>query len=149
MAEELKYGHIHGGKASKPLPMAVSEVVKAQSGRFVSIDANGRGIIAAAGEVVFGFVEAPEETTSATAGATIYNAIFDPSAIFRIPVDSGTYIQTMLLQSFDLAITSDIQGADLAASSDDYLILVYGDLDDNNYVDCMFNPDKRGIDGVV
>ena len=148
--KQMKYGWIGGGKVSVQIEMGASEVIKAASGRFITLDANGRGEIAGDGDAaIFGFVEAPEETTSTTEGGTKYNCIIDPTAKFRIPVDSGTYVASMRGESCDLAVSSDIQGVQLDATAEDTIILIDGDVDDNDYVDVMMNPNKMGATGVT
>lgn len=144
-----KFGWRTGGKASLPLPMGASEVIKALGGHFVTLDASGRGeVSAAASATVFGWVEAPEETTSATEGETIYNCIFDPSAVFRIPINTGTFAQSMVGKTCDLSVVNSIQGAALDASSRDIVLIVGGNATEG-WVDVMIVPAKQIVAGVV
>lgn len=147
---KLKYGHIKGAAIYLPAPMGASEVIKAASGRFGRTDGSGRIEIAPAAETQLdGFVELAEQTCSATEGATIGSLI--PACcpcIYRIPIDTGTYVAGMRYDTCDLGVTSDIQGADLTASTTDVIIIMDGDLVNNNWVDVMINPNKIGAQAV-
>lgn len=148
--KQLKYGWIGGGKTSVEIEMGADEVIKAASGRFVKLDANGRGEIAGDTDgALFGFVEAPEETTSSTEGGTSYNCIIDTTAKFRIPVDSGTYVIGMRGETCDLAVSDGVQGVQLDAADEDTVIIIDGDVDDNEWVDVMLNSNELGSTGVV
>lgn len=149
--EDLKYGQVRGCHASVPVPLAASQVFKARSGRFVYLDGSGNAVICAAGaNVIFGHAEESERTSSSTAAAEVANVIVDPSAIFRVPVITGTYVATMRGKTCDIGVSSNVQGADLAASTDDVLIVVDGDLVNNDWVDVMINPVRAtALSGVV
>jgi hypothetical protein len=148
--EQLIYGQIRGGKASHPAPIGASEVFKNQSGKFVSNDGSGRAEVAGDGTAaIWGHLECEEFTASATEGADVRNLVVDPSAVFRIPVNSGTYVVAMLGKTCDLSVATSIQGAQLDASSEDTLRIVGGDDVDNNYVELMFIDAKRYNTGVV
>lgn len=148
--DQLKYGWIRGGTTSVPLPMGASEVISAQSGRFVTVDSSGYGEISgAASTTIFGSVELGAQTLSATEGATTANCIIDPTAVFRIPVNSGTYAITMVGKTCDLSVSSNIQGAALDASDRDIVLIVGGDATNNNYVDVMIVPAKQIKAGVA
>lgn len=150
MGEQLVYGWIRGGSVKIPVPIGASEVIKDRSGKFVKNDASGRAEIAGDGDAaLFGHLVCEELTTDSTEGSTVRDMIVDPSAVFRIPVNSGTYAATMLGETCDLSVTSDIQGAQLDASSEDTVRIVGGDAVDNNWVDLMFVDAKRYNVGVV
>lgn len=139
--DQLRYGWISGGKASVPVPMAASEVMKVASGRFININTSGFGEILDDQDSAecFGSAEGPEETTNATAGGTVYNTILDLTAIFKMPVDTGTYAITMLGDTCDVGLTSDVQGVFLTASSNEQFIIVGGDVANNNWALVMIN----------
>lgn len=150
MAEQLVYGWCRGGHVSQPTPIGASEVFKKQSGQFVTNDASGRAEVAVDGSAtLWGHMECEEFTASATEGADIRNMIVDPSAVFRIPVNSGTYVTTMLGETCDLSVSSSIQGAQLDASSEDTVRIVAGDAVNNYWVELMFVDAKRYNTGVV
>ena len=148
---QLKYGCINPeGKASIIGSMGASEVIKAASGRFVKQDGSGYLEIAADGDTeLYGFVEISEQTCSATEGSTKANCIVDANAQFKIPVDSGTYVITMRGKTCDLAVSNDIQGAQLDASAEDTLIIHDGDLVNNAWVIVSLNPNKLGATRVA
>ena len=143
----MKYGHVRGGriKASPGLVWAASQVVKARSGRFVLNTAGAITLCGDGADTIFGWAEESEGTPVA---ASKVGVIVDPSAIYRIPVDGGTFAIAMVDKTCDLGVTSNIQGADLAASVDDVLIIVGGDLVNNEWVDVMINPKERNAVGV-
>lgn len=145
----VKFGHYKGGKIAVPVKLAASQVFKSRSGQFGYLDGSGNFVIAASGaDEIFGHAESGERTSSATAGAEEINVIVDPSAIFRIPVGAGTYDATMRGKTCDIVVTSNIQGADLSASTDDVLVIVNGDLVSNEWVEVMINQKERCQAGV-
>lgn len=149
-----KYGPILGAETAVVYPrgMGASEVIKAASGRFVKEDTSGRLEIAVDGSAeLAGWVEAGEQTCSATEGGTIVGLI--PAAgckcVFRIPVSAGTFVAAMRGKTCDLAVSSSIQGAKLDGSGEDTIIILDGDVTNNQWVDVMINPAKIGQTGVV
>ena len=140
---QLKFGWLRGTKLSVSLPMGASEVINNLSGKFVTMDANGRGEITDDGdEDLFGWVESAAGTTDAAEGGTTLNCIIDLNAVFRLPTTGATLIQSMIGKTFDLDIVSDIQSVDLSASTHKHVIIVGGDLVDNVFVDVRINPNE-------
>mgnify|MGYP001566532510 CR=1 FL=1 len=147
---DLIYGFVRGGHTSHPAPIGASEVFKNASGKFVTNDASGRAEVAADGTAsLWGHLECEEFTASATEGADVRNMIVDSTAVFRIPVNSGTYVTTMLGETCDLSVSSSIQGVQLDASSEDTVRIVGGDDVNNYWVELMFVDAKRYNTGVV
>jgi len=146
MSEDLKYGWRKGGKVSVPVPTVGSETHKAQSGHFVYLDSGVATLCADGVTEILGSIEVSEGTTY-TAG-DILNCIVDPSAIFRIPVNSGTFAADHIGKTCDISISSNIQGAQVETSAEDTLYIVGGDLVDNNYVDVMINTIKQRAIGT-
>jgi len=147
---KLKYRHIKGFELFLPIPIGASEVVKAASGRFCNYDASGRAeILDDAGTDIIGHLEFHDATASATEGADIGLLNLALDAIYRIPVNAGTYAAAMRWNTTDLARTSNVQGAKLDASGEDLVQIVDGDVDNNNWVDVRINPNKIAITGVV
>ena len=138
---QLKYGWIRGGKVSTPVTQA-GDVVTAAGGKFVYMSAGTANICIDGTTTIFGFLEAEAGTLGTDALA--YNCIIDLTAVFRIPVNSGTYAVGMIGDSCDISDSSNVQGAQLDASTEDLLIVVGGDADNNNWVDVMMNPSKWG-----
>lgn len=162
---QLKYG-MNINEVSAPIisiPMGASEVVAAQSGRFVIDDGSSRAEIAGDSDgLLMGWVELPEGkfydadyiyTCSSTEGLDI--APFVPisamlGVVVRMPINSGTFAITMINNTCDISVSSNIQGVQLDASAEDTLIVVGGDLVNNAWVDVIVNPDKiAGLTGVV
>lgn len=143
MSEELKYDHRHGGKVSVPVAIAASQVISAQSGKFVYMNAGAATLNVDGSTTIFGFLEAPGSSTAPAVG-TEFNCIIDLTAVFRIPVNAGTFVVGMIGDYCDISIASNIQGAQLNASTEDTLIIVGGDAVNNLYVDVMMNPAKWG-----
>ena len=137
--EQLKYGWIMGGKSAVPVAIAASQTVMAASGRFVYMNDGAATLNEDGSTSIFGFLEYQGSTTAVTTG-TIINCIIDLNAIFRIPINSGTYAVGMVGDYCDISISSNIQGAQLDASVENTLIIVNGDADNNNWVDVRMNP---------
>lgn len=140
----LKYGRINEKSAGAdlvPVVMAASQVVKAKSGRFVFEVAGVATLCGASSTTIFGALNTHEHTP--TVGDTI-GCDTDLNGTWRIPVNSGTYVEGMKSDLCDLSIASNIQGATLDTSSRDLIMIVDGDLVNNNWVDVKMNPAKVG-----
>jgi hypothetical protein len=147
MDKELKYGHIHGSKMAVPVEIAASQTLKAQSGRFVYMDATGQANLNEDGSNrIFGHLEAGDESPSQ---GDVYNCIIDKNAVFRIPINSGTYTKAMIGDTCDISVSSDVQGAQLDASVENTLIVVGGDATNNNWVEVIMNPTYMGTGNGV
>lgn len=147
MSEQLKYGYVRGGRVSAPSTWVGSDVLKAQSGRFVIKSGNSVTIATDGSAPILGHADDSERTTVALDPV---NIIVDPSAVYRIPVNAGTYVVAMQFKTCDLSVSSNIQGADLTAATDAVFIVIDGDSVDNNWVDVMINPVRAtALSGVV
>jgi len=137
--EALRYERTNGGDISNviPVPMAASQVVSAKSGRFVYMNDGAATLCAAASTTIFGWLNTRARTpdTSEEVPCDI-----DLNGIWRIPINSGTFVVGMRGDYCDLSDSSDIQGAALDSSSRDLLIIVNGDVDNNKWVDVKMNP---------
>lgn len=149
--DQLRYGWVSGPKSTIEIGMAASEVVKAASGRFINVNTSGYGEILDDGDTAecFGHIEGPEETTSSTAGGTRYACIVGFSDIYKIPVDTGTYAITMIGDTCDVGVPSNIQGANVSASSNEQFIIRGGDATNNNWIYVSINPAKAGQTDVA
>ncbi len=141
MSEQLKYGWIYGGKVAVPVAMAATQVLSAQSGRFVYMNAGAATLNADGVGSIFGFLEAHAHTPATGA---LLNCIIDLTAVFRIPINSGTFVVGMIGDQCDISISSNIQGAQLDASAENTLTIIGGDAVDNKYVDVMMTPTEWG-----
>ena len=139
MGEQLKYGWIYGGRVAAPVAMAATQALYAQSGRFVYMVAGAATLCADAVTTIWGFLEAHAHTPDT--GAEL-NCIIDLTAVFRIPINSGTFAVGMIGDTCDISISSTVQGAQLDASTEDLLIIVGGY--STVYVDVMMNPSHHG-----
>ncbi len=129
--------------------MAASQVIVNASGKFVKRTAAGTATVTMAGDGDTELIGHLETEADSSTAAEWRNCVNDLTAVFRIPVNSGTYARTMKGKACDLSISSNIQGAQLDASSEDTIIIVDGDEVNNLWVDVMLNPVKIGSVGVV
>lgn len=138
MEKLLKFGHVRGGKTSTPVVLTAACAFIAKSAKFVYIGAAGTAVNCADGcDHVFGWAET--EPDASTAAGKTANVIIDPSAVYRIPVVTGTYTAAKYLgRNCDLGVVATIMGADLTAHADDVFLIVGGD-ETLNYVDVMVN----------
>jgi len=140
----LKYGRINessGDASIVPVTMVASQVVKAQSGRFVFQVAGAATLVVASSTTIFGVINAHEHTPAV---GDIFSCDTDLNGIWRVPINSGTYAIGMVGDYCDLSSSSDIQGAALDISTRNHLIIVNGDAVNNNWVDVKMNPSIWG-----
>jgi len=107
----------------------------------------GTATIAASSAVKFAGVMEVEAipnsvNTGTSKGTEIRKIINDPTAIYRIPIVSGTYSDATYLGVRCDYINSGAgsRGAALAGTSYKQLIIVGGDADDNQWVDVRLEP---------
>ncbi len=141
------------------IPMGASEIIPA-GGAFVVDDGDGKVAIAGDGSTLLaGYVFPVEldsgklyQTCSSTERGTVVPFIPIGSMlgmVIRRPVTGGTYASTMILETCDLEVVSNMQGCQVDASAEDTVIIVGGDAD-LAYVDVMVNPAKiTGQTGVA
>ena len=150
---QLKYGWVDGGKAGVYLQggMYASERVDAPGSMFINVTTSGYGEFLDDTDTAecFGHAELPFGTVSTTSGVTKCNVIVDLSAIYKIPVDTGTYAITMIGDTCDIGVTSYVQGAYLSSSVGEQLIILAGDLENNKWVLVRLNPADQGQTNVA
>lgn len=107
-------------------PVGASEVFKKKGGGFVTIDTSGRAEIAVAGDVdIIGYALLNEDlTASATEGATTVRVDMSYESVYEVPINTGTWADTMRGKLCDLSVASSIQGVDLEASGEDCIQLI-------------------------
>ncbi|MCH7605269.1 hypothetical protein IID24_04760 [Patescibacteria group bacterium] len=149
MRAELKYGWRKGGEISVPVELTASQVFTAASGKFVFQTSNAMTLNIDGSTRIFGHLEVEDYTSASGAPLDIRNCIIDLTAIFRIPIDSGTYAIGMIGDTCDIAISSNVQGAQLDASAENTLMVVDGDVTDQNFVDVMMVPGVQGTGAGV
>ena len=135
LGERLKYGAENEGRGVM-VPLDASAVIKAKSGRFVTLNTAGNAIITSASNAtIFGSLEGGYDVTaSATAGVTKMMVNPEMQTIYRIPINSGTYANTLRGVKCDLSVASSIQGAALATTTQGHVIIVDGDVANNKWV---------------
>lgn len=147
--DQLRYGWVSGGKAAVPVHMYASEQVAAPGGKFVNMNGTGYAEYLDDGdnEEIFGSAEVDYGTQSATQSlADRVNCIVDVTAVYKIPVltGDGTFAITDIGDTCDIGVTSYVQGAHLQVSNDEHLIVLAGDLENNNWVLVRLNPNVQG-----
>jgi len=142
VGEHPRYGQIKGHQLNVGnIVWAGSQVVGNQSGKFIYMNAGAATLCVDTVAYIFGW--AKERARTPTAGDTCSaNVALD--AIYRIPVNSGTYAAAMIGDLCDISVGSSVQGAQLDASSENSLIVVGGDATNNNWVDVKINPAVQG-----
>jgi len=138
VGKQLKYGQISGGNIGYDHILTASQVIVAASGKFVVRAGDGTDTVDLAdnGDAdILGHMEV--EAIADTAGTEVRKVVCDPTAVYRIPINTGTYTHLMKGKDCDLDITSDVQGADLSTSTDRNLRVINGDLVNNAWVDVM------------
>lgn len=156
MGQDTRYGPIKGESNAVfvEAPITASEVFRAKSGRFVTNNAGNMEVADDGDTLLAGWMEIGEGTTvTGQKGALI--PANGCNVVFRIPINAGTYVASMLGRTCDLVRSTvggvtNIQGAKLDASGEDNLLIVGGDLDGNAWVDVMIYQAKiTGLTGVV
>ena len=145
--DQLRYGWIAGGKSAVPVTMYASEQVAAPGSKFVNMNATGYAeyLDDQDAEEIFGSAEVAYGTQSSTqALCDVVNCIVDITAIYKVPVDTGTYAITDIGDTCDVGVSSYVQGAYLQASTQEQLIILHGDLANNNWVYVRMNPFVQG-----
>jgi hypothetical protein len=155
---QQKYGPIspYATEMARPMTITAGETFRAKSGRFVTLNA---GLVEVADDgdtLLYGWAEKGESGSTTATGETANVIIANGcNEVFRIPVNAGTFVESMIGKTCDLvrstvAGVTLIQGAKLDASGEDNLLIVGGDLVNNEYVDVMIYQAKiTGLTGVV
>lgn len=153
--QSIEYGKRQGhGHDVFPFPIGASEVFKKKGGAFVKDDGSGRMEVASAASTnIAGYALFNDDfTSSSTEGGTTLPVDLSYDSVFEIPINSGTWADTMRGKTCDLSVSSNIQGANLAASSTDVIILVdKGTTTGTTVVSvlCKINPNTQSLSGVV
>jgi hypothetical protein len=148
--KQLKYGQISGGEQGYEHILAAAQTIVAASGKFVKRTGASTDTVTIAGDgdtELLGHLEV--EAIATTLGTEKRKVVNDLTAVFRIPVNSGTYEHVMKGKTCDLSVSNNVQGAQLDASTEDTLIIVNGDEVNNLWVDVMLNPGEMAATGVV
>ena len=143
---DVRYGQIRGGEQGFMCLIASGQTIYATDFKLVTISA-AVATIAASSAVKFAGVQEIEPipnsvNTGTSKGTEMRKIINDPTAIYRIPIISGNYSDATYL-----GVRCDYtnggagsRGAALAGTSYKQLIIVGGDVDDNQWVDVRLEP---------
>jgi len=150
---QLKYGWVSGGKAGVYMQggMYGSERADAPGSMFVNVRTDGYCEFLDDGDdaEIFGFAELSYGTGAAaystTSGTIKGNVIVDTTAIYKIPVDTGTFTIADIGDVCHCGVTSYVQGAYLQSATAAQLIILAGDLDNNAWVLVTLNPVTRAV----
>jgi len=143
---DVRYGQIRGGEQGFISLLAISQTIYATDFKLVTLS-GGTATIAASSAVKFaGVMEVEAIPNSVNLGTSLgtekRKIINDPTAIYRIPIISGIYSDATYL-----GVRCDYtnggagsRGAALAGTSYKQLIIMGGDVDDNQWVDVRLEP---------
>ena len=148
MPKEVKYGYLRGPRVfADAWPIAASQAFKNDGGKFVKLATNQVDIADSGDTELQGWAEVGEYTSSATAGADKADVDVSPLSIYRMPADADP-ATTVLGDTCDLIITSDIQYADVGESTEDVIKIINHD-STNDTVDVHMAFPKLDATGVV
>ena len=149
--KQLKYGQISGGEGSGMYGiLAASQVIKAASGKFVYRTGASTNTVTLAADAIGEILgHAEVEAIATTLGTEKVKIVDDLTAVFRIPINSGTFYHYMIGKKCDISISTSIQGAQLDAATEGTLIIIDGDAVNNLWVDVKINPVKVGATAVA
>lgn len=140
IGKRLKAGFEHeAGIVS--VPMAASVPIVNWGGRFVTTDASGyAALTGSASTTIFGSIEDAAQTSSATKGTTVLNCCVNPSAIYRVPINSGTASVAYLGKALTLTTSAGTQGVLLGTTSTAHVICVDIDTVNSAWIDVKISP---------
>lgn len=142
MAKHLKYNQIKGIEVNLGgLLWAASQVIGNQSGKFVYMNNGALTLCVDAVAQIFGWANERAKTTASGDVCPGVNVALD--AIYRIPVNSGTFVVGMIGDLCDISVSGGVQGAQLDASVENLLIICGGNATDAT-VDVKINPAVQG-----
>ena len=137
--EHLRFGQVKGPCVKiGGLIWAASQVIGNQSGKFVYMNDGALTLNVAGVNYIWGW--ALEYAHTPTVG-DICTVNISKEAVYRIPINGGTFVIGMIGDQTDLSIETNAnygancQGADLEAYGEGVIEIVGGDLVDNKWVD--------------
>ena len=122
----LKYGILNDTDLLSrfTMPLKASEIFGNQSGKFVARDTASADVAVAGDTEILGWANTHAHTVGTGESAEIYN---DIRGRFLIPTTDTDFLTSMRGKTCDLKITSDVQYADLDASTTDVIVIYDGD----------------------
>lgn len=134
----IRFGKVKGTELNiGGLRWLASQVIANQSGKFVFMSSTGYLTLCTGDAGIMGWAQEPAGTPTVGDLTTVN---ISKEAVYRVPIITGTYAVTMIGESCDLVVSSSVQGVDLTAGTYDNVIIVGGDLTNQNYVDVVINP---------
>ena len=149
IGNHLRYGQVKGIKVNiGNIPWTASQVVANQSGKFVYMASAGTCTLCTGDAAIFGWAQERARTPTLNDKVTV-NVARD--AVYRVPLITGTYAATMIGETCDLTVSASVQGVDVSASTYDQVVIVGGDVTNQNWVDVMINAANEWAadDGVA
>ncbi len=148
MPKQVKYSWLRGPRVIiDAVGLTASQVFKNAGGKFVRLATNRISIAGSGDTELIGWAMIGEQTTSATAGQDTVGVDISELSVYRLPADA-TPASTILGDTCDLIVASDIQQADIGESSEDVIQVLGFDATDST-VDVRMNPNKLAANGVV
>lgn len=138
--QQLRYGHVRGGEEGFISTVAATQYIAAASGKFVKRSGANTDTMTIAGATdteILGFMQV--EARNSSDGTEVRKVINDKTAVFRIPVSAGTFVEYMKGKTCDLRVSAGIQGAVLNSNNLGVLIIEAGDAVGNSWVDVRLN----------
>jgi hypothetical protein len=150
MAYDVRYGQIRGSEQGTDEILASGLTIVAASSKFMARSGEMTATVRlaiATDTMIVGHMEVEAIPNSANTGSSlgteVRKVIVDQDAIFRVPILSGTYVSTMKLKRFDLHVANpggtgsvaNVQGITLTSYTYGHLVVVGGDLDDQQFCD--------------
>ena len=142
MRDELKYGWRKGPVTDVVVTLTASQTIKAKSGRFVYQTSGAMTLNTDGSTRIFGFLDDIGDYTTVSGDRS--NCNINLASVFRVPVISGTMAIGMIGDTTDLNISSNIQGVQLGASTENTVMVVGGDTDTNEYCDVVMVGSVQG-----
>ncbi len=144
VGKHLRFDQVKGIKVNiGNIPWTASQVVANQSGKFVYIVTAGTATLCTGNSAIFGWAQERARTPTVN---DLFTANVARDAVYRVPIITGTYAATMLGETCDLTVSSSVQGVDLTASTYDQVVIVGGDVTNQEYVDVMINAANEWAD---
>jgi hypothetical protein len=157
--DQLIYGPINGDQSpGYPVGITASQTFTRQGGCFVTAVSGYCTVSGATSATLLGWANVGHlnndstfpYVSNSTSGVDVASVILASDCVFRLAVGSGTFAQTNVGTRYDLVVgtvngVASVQGVALGTTSHQIVIVVGGDLVNNNWVDVIMNPATRGI----
>ena len=126
--QSIEYGRRRGcDEYVVSYPIGASEVFKKAGGAYLADDSSGWLEIATASATnIIGHADKFNQdfTASSTEGATVLPVDTNLQSHYELPINTGTWADTMRGKTCDLSVSSSIQGLNLSASAVDIVEIV-------------------------